>query len=176
VSVLNDFECLAHGHFEAKVKPGTVPKCPKGCSKGFVKLVHLQAPTLSNARFRRGDKLLRQAADLQGLTDISTSPSRPGGSVAERNRMRNRMRGPQGREYPQSASAIPVDLGKYIGALTHRSNELGNLGLGHTYDSAEWKKDEKDGKIRHVGMPGPVQTIPTGSTGVEIERVKEKIT
>jgi hypothetical protein len=173
--VVNDFECLAHGHFEARVKSGTVPKCPKGCSKSFVKLVHLQAPSFGSARFRRGDKLLRQAAEMQGLSDISTSPSRPGGSVAERNRMRNRPRtlGPKGREYPDFAQAKPVELQKYIGAMTHRANELSNTGFGHKYEAAEWKKDEKDGKIRHLGAQGPLVPIPLGTTGVSIEKVKD---
>jgi hypothetical protein len=173
MSVTNDFACLAHGYFEAKVKSGTVPRCPKGCSKSFVKLVHLQAPSFGSARVRKGDKLLREAAEMQGLSDISTSPSRPGGSVAQRNAAKNRVRGPSGHEYPSYAAAKAVPLQKYIGALTHKENALSRVGLGHAYEPAEWKKDDKTGQVRHVGAQGPVHSVPVGTAGVSVERVKE---
>jgi hypothetical protein len=164
--VTNDWECAAHGIFEAKVKGGTVPKCPRGCSKGFVKLVHLKAPSFGSARVRTGDKLLREAATLQGLSDISTSPSRPGGSVAQRNAAKNR---PSGAQYPPTAAAQAVPLSKFIGALTHKENALTRVGLGHAYEPAEWKKDEKTGAVRHVGAQAPIITSPPAS----VERVKE---
>jgi hypothetical protein len=173
MSALRDWECLAHGVFEARtVSAQTVPKCPKGCSRSLVKLVHLRAPGHVSARTRTGDRLLREAADGAGLSDISTSPSRPGGSVAQRNRMK--LRGPKGREYPDVAKALPVDFGKYIGALTHQANELTNLGFGHAYDASQWKSDKETGRTVHTAAPPPVREIPVNSVGVSIERVKEK--
>lgn len=167
--VTNDFSCAAHGHFEAKVKAGTVPKCPKGCSKAFVTLVHLKAPSFGSARVRTGDRLLREAAQMQGLSDISTSPSRPGGTVAERNAAKNRA-------FPAQAAAVAAPLSKFLGAMTHKENALSRIGLGHAYEPAEWKKDEKTGTVRHIGAQGPIAQIPVGTTGVSIDRVKEKPT
>jgi hypothetical protein len=174
MSVLHDWQCLAHGVFEKRVQPGRIPKCPKGCSSSFVKLVYLKPVGTVSARTRKSDKLVREMADAQGLSDISTSPSRPGGSVAQRNRMKNGMRGPQGREYPDFAAAQPAQLSKFLGAMTHKANELSNAGFGHKYDPSEWKKDDKSGAVRHVGAHGPIAPLPVGSTGVSVERVREK--
>lgn len=109
---------------------------------------------------------------MQGLSDISTSPSRPGGSVAERNRMK--LRGPKGREYPELMAAKPVDFGQYIGAMTMQDNALTRTGFGHGYNKDEWHKDKDTGALKHVGAQGPIRSVPTGSTGVSVERVKEK--
>jgi hypothetical protein len=175
MSVTHDFECAAHGVFEARVKGGQIPRCPKGCSKQFVKLVRLCPPGVVGARTRTADKLLREAAAMQGLSDISTSPSRPGGSVAQRNRMRNG--GPTRNQdlHPAAqARAEPLSVSKALAALTVKeSSTLAHLGFGHEYNKAEWKKDDKTGVVRHVGAPPPRIPRPTGSTGVSVERVKE---
>jgi hypothetical protein len=181
--VIHAFECAAHGVFEKRVKYGEVPKCPRGCSKSFVQLIFVQAPGQVSSRTRKADKLLREAATLQRLSDISTSPSRPGGSVAERNAMKNRRRiklpdGSYGYVRPEQAAIVP-DKGlvpKYLGALTNRESMLQKLGFGNPYDPAEWVKDKESGKLRHEGLhtAEDFKGIPTGSTGVEIERVKEK--
>lgn len=183
MAVLHDWECMAHGHFEAKGSAEKPPKCPKGCSSSLVELIYLQPVRIGNARYKRGDRLVREAAEMQGLSDISTSPSRSGGSVAQRNRMRNRrsVLGPAGRpdlQYPGDAAAVgragKLKFGDYIGALTHKGNALTDTGFGHAYDKNEWKKDDKTGAVRHVAAQGPIVSIPTGSTGVSIERVKER--
>jgi len=181
MGVVHAFECLAHGLFESRVKAGEVPKCPKGCSKDLVTLVFVQAPGFVGARTRKADQLLREAAEMQGLSDISTSPSRPGGSVADRNRKKNlqRIRLPDGSTgYVQpSQAAVSMqapDFGRYVGALTHRENTLSTLGFGHKYDSSEWTKNEATGNLHHTGAKLPNLPIPTGSTGVSIERVKER--
>lgn len=184
MSAIRDWECLAHGVFEARTLSAKhVPKCPKGCSRGLVKLVFLTMPGTVSDRTRTSDRLVREAADLQGLSDISTSPSRPGGSVAHR----NRMRGPRGRQdlqYPAQFSArsggtIPFHGGltvENLGAqgFTAENNGLRAIGLGHAYDKTEWKTDKETGKVRHEGAPPIITTIPTGGTGVSIERVKDK--
>jgi hypothetical protein len=172
MAVLHDFECMAHGVFEKRVEAGKIPKCPRGCSPAFVTLVHLQAPGTVSGRTRTGDRLVREMAEMQGLSDISTSPSRPGGNVAQRNAMR--LKGPAGRQYPELAAAKAVDIGKYLGAMTMKDNALTRIGLGHEYNANEWKRDAQNPeKLRHVGAQGPILEKPTGSTGVSIERVKE---
>lgn len=176
MAVLHDFECQIHGRFEKRVKAGTVPRCPSGCSKSFVSLIFTKPPGHVSARTRTGDRLVREMADMQGLSDISTSPSRPGGSVAER----NRMRGPRGRPdlaYPEVAAAqnVPLNVSKAIPALTNKNdmaNALTSIGFGNKYDASQWKKDEKTGVVKHVDIPAPHVTVPLGSTGVSIDRVK----
>jgi hypothetical protein len=102
-------------------------------------------------------------ADLQGLTDIDVSPSTPGGSVAEKNFMRS------GNEVrPQ---AVPV--GKYLGAMTHRANELTAAGFGNPYNPQEWSTNAKTGVRRHVASP-PIERLPVNQYGVSIARVREK--
>lgn len=167
MAVLADFECGFHGHFEARVKAGTVPKCPKGCSKSFVKLVFLKPVGHVSGRTRSADKLLREAAQMQGLSDISTSPSRPGGTVMERLRARH------GVTYDPKQLCQTVDAKTFMGAMTHRANELTNVGLGNPYKPEEWKADEKTGVIRHTGAPPPKKPVPTGTQGVSVSKVKE---
>lgn len=171
MAVLHDFECMAHGVFEARVKAGKIPKCSRGCSPDFVTLVHLKAPGTVSARTRTGDRLVREMAEIQGLSDISTSPSRPGGSVADRNM---RLKGPAGRQYPEIAAARAAEVGKFLSAMTERDNALTRIGMGHAYDPAEWKPDQQNPeKIRHVGAKPPLVEKPLGTTGVSIDRVKE---
>jgi hypothetical protein len=174
MSVLHDFECAAHGYFEARTKGGNVPRCPKGCSKAFVKLVRLQAPGMVSARTRTGDRLVREMADMQGLSDISTSPSRSGGSVADRNRKKN-YAPVQNEQLPQTAQARgePIPVRKLLAAMTHKQNLLHDVGFGHGYNEHEWKKDDKTGVVRHVGAQAPITKVPVGSTGVSIQRVKD---
>src|SRR5215469_13199732 len=101
-----DWECAAHGVFEKRTKTAQdVPKCPKGCSRALVKLVFLQPVGHVSGRTRTADRLVKEMAAAQGLSDISTSPSRSGGTVAQRNAARNRVRGPQGHQYPAHLAA-----------------------------------------------------------------------
>lgn len=175
MAVLNDFECLAHGVFEARTKGGAVPKCPKGCSKGMVKLVRLQPPGFVSGKTRKADGLVREMATMQGLSDISTSPSRPGGSVADRNRKKNGAAvSNESLAAIAQARAGPISVSKALGALTHKENALAGLGMGNTYNASEWKPRDKEGKgpLTHVGRPPPRSEIPMGSTGVSIDRVR----
>lgn len=161
--VIHDFECVAHGPFERRVKPGTIPKCPVGCSPYFVRLVFKTAPSIGTERVRTATRLVRDVADAQGLSDIDVSPSTPGDSVADKNfkRSGNQLR------------AEAVDFKTYMSALTNRSNELSRLGFGHPYNPGEWKKTE-DGKMRHAGAHPPLVDRPMNQYGVEVQRVKEK--
>ena len=170
--VEKDFECLAHGVFTKRTKSGVIPKCPKGCGVAMVKLVFLQPPTIGNVRFKKGDKLLREAAELQGLSDISTSPSRPGGHVMDRIRKKY-----GGHLQPEQLPRA-VDAKTYLGALTHRANEItgdnmrnftGGHHPGHEYNPTEWKTDEKTGRTVHVGAQTSNYRPPAS-----VERVKEK--
>ena len=65
MAVLNDYECLAHGHFDA-----FEAKCPHGCSKKFVKLVFLQAVGTRSRRTAGIDRELNNIARDYRLTDI----------------------------------------------------------------------------------------------------------
>lgn len=174
MAVEHSFECQAHGTFTAKVRAGTVPRCPHGCSRAFVQLVFLKAPGYVGPRTRRADKALREAADIQGLSDISTSPSRPGGTVAQRNAMK--YRGPKGRpelQYPEIAAAQAGGLTKFLAAMTAPGNALTDLGFAAEYNPSDWQKDAKTGVTRHLNPSGlSRQAIPVGTGGVSIDRVK----
>jgi len=154
------FECLAHGEFVARVKAGTVPKCPKGCGSSMVKLIFKEPPKIGKVKYKRCDKLLGEAAELQGLSDISTSPSRPGGSVMQRLRMRH------GQNFHPTQLCQTVDgpmATATLQSMTHRTNGLNNQDMrnftheafgreavmGHQYDKSQWRTDEKTGKVRH---------------------------
>lgn len=174
--VEHDFECLAHGVFSKRVKAGTVPKCPKGCGSSMVRLVFLEPPKIGKVKYKRGDRLLREAAELQGLSDISTSPSRPGGSVMDRIRKKygNHIRPEQ---MPVAGTA------EMLGAMTHRTNGLNNddmrnftqqafgreAVMGHAYDKSQWVKDKESGVVRHMDVPHD-NFLPRAS----VERVKDK--
>jgi hypothetical protein len=164
MAVTHNFECAAHGAFEARVEGGEIPWCPRGCSPSFVQLVFLTPPNISSARVRVASQLVREMADIQGLSDIDTSPSRPGDSVADRNfkRSGNAVR----------AQALP--MGNYIAGMTHRANELVNAGFGNRYNPQEWSRDPKTGKARHVASP-PLEPLPMNQYGVSVSRVREKL-
>lgn len=161
MSVMHNFECVAHGVFEARVQGGVIPKCPYGCTEGFVKLVYLTPPNISSERVRTATKLVREMADLQGLSDIDTSPSRPGDSVADRNFKRS--------GNPVRPMAVPAS--QFMASLTHRANELTNAGFGHPYNPHEWSTDKKTGVRRHIASP-PLEPLPMNQYGVSITRVK----
>lgn len=161
--VTHDFECRAHGVFPARVEYGEVPACPKGCAPSFVRLVILHPPAMGSERVRYATRAVREVADSQGLSDIDISPSRPGDSVADRNYKKN---GPK-------LAAQAVDFNKYMGALTHKANELTNIGFGHPYDAREWKERKETGKVAHVGAPPPVVDVPMNQFGVQMKRVKD---
>lgn len=170
MGVTHDFECAAHGVFESRAKR---PKCPKGCSAAFVQKVFLQAPAFGSAGVRTSDRLVREMAEAQGLSDISTSPSRPGGSVMDRIRKKNTgMKGPQGRDYPEYAAAKSIPYAEGMKGVTMKGNGLRDTGYGHDYQASEWKKDEKTGVTKHVTQRGALIPKPTGSTGTSVERVK----
>ena len=102
-------------------------------------------------------------ADLQGLSDIDVSPSRPGDSVADRNFKR----------LGNPIAARPASFGQYMGALTHRANELANAGFGNRYNPGEWSVDKRSGVRRHVASP-PNEPLPMNQFGVSVARVREK--
>lgn len=162
--VIHDFECMAHGAFSKRVKAGTIPSCPRGCSPYFVHLVFLTAPAIGSEKVRTATRLVREVADSQGLPDIDVSPSRPGDSVADRNF----------RKSGNEIRARAADFNTYMKALTHRSNELTRLGFGHAYDPHEWKERKGSGKLAHVGAQGPITDLPSNQFGVQMYRVKEK--
>jgi len=170
--VEHDFECLAHGVFSKRVKAGTIPKCPRGCGSAMVKLIFLEPPKIGKVKYKVGDKLLREAAEAQGLSDISTSPSRPGGSVMDRIRKK------YGGHIQPEQMPRAVDAKQYLGAMTHRANEItgenmrnftGGYHPGHEYNPTEWKKDEKSGRVIHQDPQTGTYRPPAS-----VERVKEK--
>lgn len=159
MGVINNFECAAHGIFEATVEQGQVPWCPQGCSPGFVQLVFIKPPLISNERYRVANKLVREMAEMQGLSDIDVSPSSPGNSVADKNFIRA-----GGRIQAFSGG----NVGRYVGAMTYRANELTNAGFGNPYNPNEWSTDKKTGVRRHFASPArePLPAVPTQMTRV----------
>lgn len=166
MSVTHSFECRGHGVFEARVKVGVVPACPYGCSPSFVQLVFLTPPSIGSEKVRTASRLVREAADLQGLSDIDISPSRPGDSVADRNFKRS--------GNPIRAQAVShMNVAKYVGAQLHQGNALTAVGFGHPYDAREWRTDKESGHKLHYASP-PLEPLPSNQFGVEVMRVREK--
>jgi hypothetical protein len=178
--VTHDWECAAHGHFEARGSEAKKPRCPKGCSSAFVSLVYLQPVGHVSARTKNADRLLKDVTTRQKLSDLSTSPSRPGDSVMDRLRRRNQptvspaqlpgwgqmpalgqIQGVTNTQQMLSAIGKPPK-GESVAELT---------GIGHTYKADEWKTRE-DGKVVHNGGERISDFKPPAS----VERVKEKIT
>jgi hypothetical protein len=169
VSVTHNFECEAHGVFEARVEPGDIPKCPRGCSPYFVHLVFVTPPSIGTDRVRTATRLVREAADLQGLSDIDVSPSTPGDSVADKNfkKSGNPIRPQAGPTLRWGPGAARVD----IHAL-QRGNTITETGFGHKYDAHEWKRTES-GRLRHSAPP-PISDTPMNQYGVYMHRVKDE--
>lgn len=159
MAILHNFECAAHGVFEARVEAGAVPPCPHGCSPGFVQLVILKAPAIGSERVKTATRLVREMADIQGLSDIDVSPSSPGNSVAERN----------WKKLHPDQQARTGNLKQYMSALTHADNALVRTGFGNRYNPHEWMTDKKTGARRHVASP-PVEPLPSVPT--EMTRVR----
>ena len=167
MSVTHSFECRAHGAFEARVEVGTVPECPLGCSSEFVQLVFLTPPSIATEKVRTATRLVREMADMQGITDIDISPHTPGDSPADKNWKRS--------GNPICPIAVKgTDVGKFIGAQTHQGNALTRMGFGHPYDSREWRTNTQTGKRLHYASP-PLEPMPMNQFGVEMTRVREKI-
>ena len=166
MSVTHSFECKVHGGFEARVEAGSVPDCPQGCSAFFVQLVFITPPSIGSEKVRTASRLVREMADMQGLTDIDVSPSTPGDSVADKNfkRSGNPIR-------PQAVGAGEVS--RYIGAQLAPGNGLAAVGLGHPYDSREWRADKQTGHKVHYASP-PLEPTPINQFGVEMTRVRGK--
>ena len=66
MAVLHDWECSAHGRFEA-----FAAHCPHGCGDSMVHKVFIQAPGLHSARTTNIDRNLRALANDYGLTNMN---------------------------------------------------------------------------------------------------------
>jgi hypothetical protein len=76
MSVLHDYQCLAHGVFES-----FEAKCPFGCSAAFVRLVFLKPPAIQHNRTKVADAAIKGLAADFGLTDVKND--KYGGSVMD---------------------------------------------------------------------------------------------
>lgn len=65
MAVVKEWECKAHGYFDA-----TEHRCPWGCPSEFVERVFLTPPTIGSARTKAADSTLRNLANDFGMTDI----------------------------------------------------------------------------------------------------------
>jgi hypothetical protein len=116
--------------------------------------VFVTAPSIGSERVRTATRLVREMAETQGLSDIDTSPSRPGVSVADRAWKKNNK--------SVVAEARPAgDLGKFL-ASAPRDNVLNRAGFGHPYNPSEWREG------RHLGSSAAPEKLPT-----EVVRVRE---
>jgi hypothetical protein len=73
VAVLHDWRCAAHGEFEAFGSTEDPPKCPKGCSKHFVRLIFKKPPGIKSNGTKVADASLRALAADFGLTNIGSN-------------------------------------------------------------------------------------------------------
>lgn len=161
MSVTHDFECMAHGAFSARGGSAHIPRCPRGCSAAFVKLVFLQAVGVSSARSKKVDALMKSS----GLSDISTSPSRSGDSVMQRIRLKD------GSYQAIKDTQMPrwdANPQKIMAAMNNTENNLRRVGLGFQHNPTEWVTTE-DGKQRHQGATFVKDFKPPA----EVERIKE---
>jgi hypothetical protein len=147
---------------EARVNPKKL-KCPHGCSGSFVSIVYLQAPGHLRSGTKNVDRMLRGAAESQGLSDISTSPSAPGGNVMDRIRKKQKFSPLQQAGWGQLPNygmtpGAQGDVNARLAALTGGvSNPVAELtGIGKTYDPSEWTKTD-DGKVVHSGAKQKMQ-------------------
>lgn len=74
MGVLKEYFCAAHGAFEAIVKQDEMPKCPRGCSKRFVKREFRTAPGYRSTVTRATDGMVKDIAHDFGLSDMKTDP------------------------------------------------------------------------------------------------------
>ncbi len=168
MAVTHDYECRAHGVFESRAKN---PRCPFGCSKSFVTRVYLRPFAIGSGKAAKADAMLKAAAASQGLSDVSTSPSRPGDSVMQRLRARHNreFQREQLANWGGEAGRLLSQLdGKQILAGTARGPDtLSSLGFGKAYNPGEWH-DTKDGRKVHNPQP----RYPDFKPPADVERVR----
>lgn len=76
MAVIKEWECAAHGYFDA-----TEPRCPWGCSEQLVERVFLTPPGIGSEGTKRSDQTLRALANDFGMTDIKNG--KDGTAVAQ---------------------------------------------------------------------------------------------
>jgi hypothetical protein len=123
MSITHNFECAIHGQFEARVQGGITPPCPAGCDTFFVKLVFTQPPSIATERVRNATRLIKEAIDAAGLSDVDISPHTPGDSPADKN-------------WKKAHHDIKAEvwdkgkLGEILGQFPKGENYIKGMGLG----------------------------------------------
>jgi len=82
MGILKEYVCAAHGPFEDIVNGDEMGKCPKGCSRRFVKREIRTAPAAGSVVTGRMDNLQRDLAHDFGLSDLKTN-AKDGTSVMQ---------------------------------------------------------------------------------------------
>jgi hypothetical protein len=148
MSVNAEWSCAFHGDFEARVQAGVTPHCPCGCSPEFVERVFITPPAIATERVRNASRIVKDAIDSMGLTDLDINPSTPGNSPAEKNLLKNK----------SSIKAEVWDQSRLKDVLSSfpagenyitKSPADGGAGLGNPYRKDEWQQDRKTGKLTH---------------------------
>lgn len=80
MAVVNDYNCLAHGIFESRTG-----KCPHGCAKAMVQIVHLKAPGYVTGRTQGIDRTLAGLAKDHGLTNMNNHGGETGAFIQDPN-------------------------------------------------------------------------------------------
>jgi hypothetical protein len=142
MSVNAEWSCAFHGDFEARVQAGVTPHCPCGCSPEFVERVFLTPPAISHDRVKNASRILKDAIDSMGLSDLDISPHTPGNSPAEKNHLK----------YASKEIKAEVwDAAKLKGLVSTFPSDSGLAltGLGNRYEAEQWQRNKTTGKLTH---------------------------
>jgi hypothetical protein len=102
--------------------------------------VFLTPPAIATERVKNATRIVKQAIDEMGLSDLDISPSTPGNSPAEKNLLKEKS--------PIKAEVWSADKLKGLVSSFPAGSGLTLAGLGRGYRKEEWTPN-KQGKIVH---------------------------
>lgn len=159
MSVLHDYQCLAHGVFES-----FEAKCPHGCAAAFVKLVFLKPPGIKHNGTKVADASLRALAADYGLTNIGSNGGesvrdyiRRGQSMDPQNRKLNFA--PLWQDVPHAAPGFSQTEGASVPVVDPQAAIGGSTAQGENAVVSVFGANES-GRVQSIPQPRPV--IPKG--------------
>jgi phage protein D len=117
-----------------------------------VKLVFITPPSIAHDRVKNASRILKDAIDSMGLSDLDISPSTPGNSPAEKNHLK----------YANKDIRAEVWSGDKLKGLVNSfpaGSGLQLAGLGNPYRKDQWSRDKKTGQLVHSAAPKSSQTF-----------------
>jgi hypothetical protein len=150
MSVLHDYQCLAHGVFES-----FEAVCPHGCAAAFVRIVFLKPPSIQHNRTKVADAAIKGLAADFGLTDIRNDKA--GGSVMDQLRHAKERKdfAPRWHDVPHAAAGFSQTEGAHIPVVDPQASIGGSTTQGENAAARVFGVNE-DGSVKGIPRPRPI--------------------